>query len=86
IICANSSPLCGLPYDELERMFSQFGENCDFAVQSQRSYSFVIFQTVAIAHLAYQELHGQIPSELNSNALPFYIAFVESGNYCCILS
>lgn len=79
LFVANSSPLCGLSYDELERIFSQFGENCDFMVfQSQRSYSFVIFQTVAVAHLAYQKLHGHMPSDLNSNALPFYIAFVKN--------
>ncbi|VDO40736.1 unnamed protein product [Onchocerca flexuosa] len=79
LFVANSSPLCGISYDELEKIFNQFGENCDFVVfQSQRSYSFVIFHTVDTAQLAYQKLHGQVPSELNSNALPFYIAFVKN--------
>ncbi|KAM3724300.1 Alkylated DNA repair protein alkB [Dirofilaria immitis] len=79
LFVANSSPLCGVSYNELERIFNQFGENCDFVVfQSQRSYSFIIFRTVAAAQLAYQKLHGQIPSELNSNALPFYVAFVKN--------
>ncbi|VDK83864.1 unnamed protein product [Litomosoides sigmodontis] len=78
IFVANSGPLCGLSYGELESIFNQFDENCDFIVfQSQRSYSFVIFQTVATAQLAYQKLHGQVPSK-KENGLPFYIAFVKN--------
>lgn len=72
-----------MSHDELERIFNQFGECCEFMVfQSQRSYSFVIFQTIATAQLAYQKLHGRIPLELNSNALPLYISFIKNGNYC----
>lgn len=84
LFVANSSSLCGFSYGELEEIFNQFGESCDFIVfQSQRSYSFVIFQTVATAQLAYQKLHGQAPLKTNSNALPFYIAFVKNGKYLC---
>uniref|UniRef100_A0A915Q5E1 tRNA (carboxymethyluridine(34)-5-O)-methyltransferase n=1 Tax=Setaria digitata TaxID=48799 RepID=A0A915Q5E1_9BILA len=79
LFVANSSPLCGISYNDLETIFNQFGESCDFMVfQRQRSYSFVIFNTISTAQLAYQELHGRIPPELNSNALPFYIAFVKN--------
>lgn len=87
LFVANSSPLCGMSYEELERIFNQFGESCDFVVfKSLRSYSFVIFDTIATAQLADQKLHGKVPSELNRNALPFYIAFVKNGNCACKLS
>ncbi|VDN03561.1 unnamed protein product [Thelazia callipaeda] len=80
LFVANSSPLCGISYDDLEKVFHSFDEGCcDFIVfQTQRPYSFVIFRTIEAAKLAYKNLHGQVPQEFGHNGLALYISFVEN--------
>lgn len=81
LFVANSSPLCGVGYEQLESIFNEFDEYCELMVfQTQRPYSFVTFRTIHAAEVAYRKLHGQIPCKCsgNRNALPFYIAFVKN--------
>ncbi|VDM44163.1 unnamed protein product [Toxocara canis] len=79
LFVGNSSALCGVSFDELEKVFIEYDESCQFVVYpNKRPYSFVHFSSIDNAQRAFAALNGKVPDGLGPNALPFFIAYVEN--------
>uniref|UniRef100_A0A0N5AW43 tRNA (carboxymethyluridine(34)-5-O)-methyltransferase n=1 Tax=Syphacia muris TaxID=451379 RepID=A0A0N5AW43_9BILA len=79
LFVANSSVLCGVSLEDLEKVFLPFDNLCNFTVYlDSRPYSFVKFSSLSKAEEAMKELNGKVPCGLKSDALPFYTAFVKN--------
>ncbi|KHN73841.1 Alkylated DNA repair protein alkB -like protein 8 [Toxocara canis] len=79
LFVGNSSALCGVSFDELEKVFIEYDESCQFVVYpNKRPYSFVHFSSIDNAQRAFAALNGKVPDGVGPNALPFFIAYVEN--------
>ncbi|KIH66033.1 methyltransferase domain protein [Ancylostoma duodenale] len=83
LFVSNSSVLCGVSLEELEKIFYPFDDNASFTVfPNKRSYSFVSFSSKEKAEAAREALHGRIPPQLKVSHQPFLISYVRQLPAC----
>ncbi|CAJ0580529.1 unnamed protein product, partial [Mesorhabditis spiculigera] len=79
LFVANSSVLCGVSLEELQKIFGEFDDDAQFIVfPNKRAYSFVEFSEIEKAEKALLDLNGFVHPLLEKSHLPFVMTYVKN--------
>lgn len=74
----NAGLVTGLQYEQVAKLFAQYGQVENIVMLPKKSYCFVVYTTVESAVKAYQFVNAQ--TKLQNMDGPIYLLYTKSGN------